>query len=487
VSYEGMKARAAVGPPLGILSIAAYVRESPWQGSISIYDARMRAEFFQADGRLLFGDNDAQIQRRLQEEAPDVIGISNMFSAQIERAYHFADLAREACPSATIVIGGPHVSVFPLEAIERPSIDYVVMGEGEQRMAQLLQSLQAGEAAAIEGVVAKAEDLTLLRANPRAPITFIHPLDELPLPAYDLVDMPAYFRLGAKGFSPRFREWGKRPISMLTSRGCPHRCVFCSIQTTMGYRFRYHSNEYIRRHITHLREEYGVDFIHFEDDNFVHLPERYDEIIDFMLTLDPKIKWDTPNGIRGDAWTRTRVRRAKQSGCQVLIVAIESAVQRVVDDVVKKRLDLARVDELMQYCHDEKLRLHAFYIIGFPGETREEIEQTIAYALDRYRRYGVQPVLQPLIPIPGTDVYDDIMARQLHEGEVRTEYNQVATDDFDPEWVHGVYRHYLRQRLGIFFLRSLTSLSEFAYTAKLLSRYPQGAVDALRNAVRGTS
>lgn len=485
VRLDGMKARPAVSPPFGVLSIAAYVRQSEWRGSVQIYDARLSAAFRREDDHWIFGDTDAQIETRIRSANPDVIGISNMFSSQIDRAYHFANLARQAAPNATIILGGPHVSVFPLEALSRPCIDYVVIGEGEERLSQLLIALQRGENhPQIPGVAADRDDLDLLRPNPRAPVSFADPLDKLPFPAYDLVDMESYFALARRGLSPRFREWGQRPISMLTSRGCPHKCVFCSIQTTMGYKFRAHSPAYARKHIQHLVDDYGVDFIHFEDDNLVHDTERYDQIVDFMLTFNPRIKWDTPNGVRGDAWTLERVRRAKKSGCQFLTVAIESGVQRVVDDIVRKRLDLKKVDEMMHYCQEVGLRLHAFYIIGFPGETLSDIKATVAYALERYWRFGVVPMLQPLIPIPGTDVYDEIAAQGLHNGTIQTAYNQVKTGDFDPDVIQSIYRTYLRKRLLIFALRSLTSLSELAYNARLILKYPKGAAYAILNAVR---
>jgi anaerobic magnesium-protoporphyrin IX monomethyl ester cyclase len=333
----------------------------------------------------------------------------------------------------------------------------------------------------VESGAAKA-----VRPEPRAKVTFVDPLDELPLPAYDLVDMERYFALARRGLSPRFREWGARPISVLTSRGCPHRCVFCSIHTTMGYKFRAHSPAYVRRHIAHLVERFGVDFIHFEDDNFLHDPERFDEIVDFLSTLRPRIRWDTPNGVRGDVWTLQRLRRAKESGCQVLVVAVETGVQRVMDQIVRKRLDLARVDEMMYHCRQVGLRLHAFYVIGFPGETLSEVRATIGYALDRYRRYGVVPVLQPLLPIPGTEVYDTIAAQGLHDGVIRTEYNQVRTSHFGPSDIQRLYRTYLRKRVLIFALRSLTSTREFVYNARLMAKYPKGVVYAMRNALRAT-
>lgn len=408
-----------------------------------------------------------------------------MFTSQIECAYKMADIARAASPNATIIIGGPHVSVFPLEALHRSSIDYVIIGEGEERLAQLLESLSSGTKASIQGVVSHPNDLLMLRTNPRAPISYISPLDKIPLPAYDLVDMDAYFQLGADGYSPRFREWGKRPLSILTSRGCPHKCVFCSIQTTMGYKFRHHSDEYVQRHIQHLVDNYGVDFIHFEDDNFTHIPERYDRVIEFLRSLKPGIKWDTPNGIRGDTWTLERLKKTKESGCQFLIVAIESAVQRVIDNVVRKRLDLSEVEKMIRYCSEIELRLHAFYIIGFPGETTKDMQYTVDYTLDRYERYGVFPQLQPLIPIPGTDVYDSIMEERLYQGELSTKYNQVITDQFDTSIVDNMYKRFLRRRLWIFAGRSFTSLKEFAYNLRIISAYPQAVFHALRNAISG--
>lgn len=487
VSFDGVKARPMVGPPLGILMVAGYLREAGVVDAIEVYDARMSGKLRNEDsGKVIFGDTSEEVAARIKVAEADVIGISNMFSSQIEQAYEMADIARLVSPNATIVIGGPHVTVDPMEALSRSSIDYVVMGEGEERMAQLLQALAANEPVNVEGVVGREADMLLLRSNPRARISFLKSLDDLPLPAYDLVNMKSYFDLAHKGYSPRFREWGNRAISMITSRGCPHKCVFCSIQTTMGYKFRPHSTDYVQRHIQHLRDEYGVDFIHFEDDNFTHNTERYDSIIDFLIALDTNIGWDTPNGVRGDVWDRQRVRNAKKSGCQFLTVAIESAVQSVLDNVVRKQLDISKADEMIRYCSEEKLRLHAFYIVGFPGETIENMRETLEFALDRYWRYGVMPFLQPLIPIPGTEVYDTIIEEGLHDGIVMTEYNQVTTSDFTPAQIQELYKEFLRRRLIIFAKRSFTSVTDFIYNTKLIAKYPQAVMHAVKNAISAT-
>lgn len=486
VTFQGLKARPMVGPPLGLLMIAGHLRSSGLPCEIKVYDARLSAiSSVNEQGETIFGDTDSESVKRVIAEKPDVVGISNMFTAQIERAYTLADLVKAALPETIVVIGGPHVTVFPQEALARPSIDYVVLGEGEERFTNLIGSLIAGDIPAGEGIIGKSQASDLLQIK-KAPIHFIADLDRMPLPAYDLVDLEAYFDLARRGFSPRYREWGKRPLTMITSRGCPHVCTFCSIHTTMGYKYRFHSIDFIREHINHLVSKYGVDFIHFEDDNFTHLPERYDEIIKVVSAIRPRIGWDTPNGVRGDSWTRERIRRAKESGCQFLTVAIESAVPRIVNEIVKKKLDLDRVEEMIRWCHEFNLRLHAFYIIGFPGETLDEMRTTIAFALDRYRRFGVTPFLQVLIPIPGTPIYKKILKMGFFKGTLQTRHNQVTTEDFNPEQVRQLYERYCWQRMRIFAWRTLTARRDFSYNTRLVLKYPHALVHAAREAVGAT-
>ncbi len=481
VSFEGMKARPMVGPPLGLLMIAGFLRGNGWKGSVEIYDARLSGKFTRnGSEEPVFGDTDEECGERIRQSGADVVGISNMFTSQIGRAYAMADLVRECLPKAVIVIGGPHVSVFPQEALSRSSIDYVVMGEGEERFALLMGALANGEAPLIEGVMGKTEAAA---GATRPAIKFIQDLDRLPLPAYDLVDLDAYFDLARRGYSPRYREWGKRPMTMITSRGCPHVCSFCSIHTTMGYKYRFHSPGYVKRHVQHLVDAHGVDFIHFEDDNFTHLPERYDEIIATVSQTRPRVRWDTPNGIRGDSWTYERIERAKAAGCEFLTVAIESAIPRVLNEIVKKKLDLARVEELIRWCDAVNLRLHAFSIIGFPGETLDEMRATIAFALDRYRRYGVTPFLQTLIPIPNTPIYAKIIKGGFFKGKVETRHNQVTTEEFNPDQVRRLYRGYLWNRILIFVVRTLTAPRDFTYNLKLMRKYPQAVLHAAKNAI----
>ncbi len=480
VHYEGVNARPQVSLPLGILSMVAYLRERNWDGDVDIYDARLSAKLSTtatpSGPRTVFGDDEAEMAARIVASAPDVVGISNMFTAQFERALRLAEIVKDHLPRTIVIIGGPHASVFPTEVLEHPAVDYVVVGEGEERLHALLQCIEGGEVPAIPGVLGRPEDAGLLRKHSKVKVDFIKSVDDLPLPAYDLVDVERYFALQAAGFSPRTREWGRRAVTIITSRGCPHRCTFCSIQATMGYRWRPHSPDYVRAHIRLLRDRYAIDYLHFEDDNLTHDPARFDQLLDVLLEFSPRIPWDTPNGVRGDTWTLERVARSKAAGCQHLVVAIESAVQRVLDKVVRKRLDLSQVDDLMAFTQRVGLRLMAFYVVGLPGERLDEIDTTFRYALDRYRRYGVWPGMNLAVALPGTELHEIAVRDALRDPSLPYAANQITTPEFTPADIAVRYRRFQRLKMAIFVWRTLTSWQDLRYNVKLVWSYKSVAI-----------
>jgi len=414
---------------------------------MEVYDARISANILkkqEGEDRVIFGDSWATVAETISEINPDVIAITNMFSVQISAALDTAKLCKKVCPNAITVLGGPHASSFPEAMIKNRFLDYVVVAEGEQRLLIILSAIEKGEVVASQGIIGKEEDTQLLRPNKRAPVKFINDIDSIPIPAYDLVDVERYFYLQSHGYAPRTREYGRRAVTILTSRGCPHQCIFCSVQTTMGYRFRAHSREYISAHIKHLRENYDIDYIHFEDDNFTHDIDRFEEILDVLLEQNPIISWDTPNGVRTDSWNYERIKRTKESGARYLCIALESSVQRVIDEVVKKRLDLSKVEAVMKACKEVNLSLQAFYIIGLPGETAEEIQSNIDYAIEKYKRYEVYPTFSIANPLPGTELYDIIVDNKLFTGTSPINMHKsnnpiISTDEFSPEYIRSAY------------------------------------------------
>ena len=169
------------------------------------------------------------------------------------------------------------------------------------------------------------------------------------------------------------------------------------------------------------------------------------------------MRWDTPNGIRGDTWTLDRVKKTKESGCQYLTVAIESGVQNIIDKVVKKKLDLKEVTKLMEYCYKVDLRLNAFFIIGLPGESKDDILKTLDYAIKSYKKYNVNPCVFLAKALPGTELYENTITNHLYEGKLEFKPNEIITKEFDPKWIAKQYKNFQRKLIIIKMIKYLFS------------------------------
>jgi len=198
-------------PPLGLASIAGVLREAG-------HDVRI------FDG-ILSGNQIRDIKDRLADDFPEIVGIGAT-SALAEISLQIAALIKSREPKTAVVMGGVHPTLFPRQMISNPQIDYVVRGEGELSMAELAKALESErEPAGIAGVVYKTKGEIVVN-GPRKPVDN---LDDLPMPAYDLLPIRRYTSL----------QIAERPFaSMITSRGCPYSCVFCSARLTMGPKYR---------------------------------------------------------------------------------------------------------------------------------------------------------------------------------------------------------------------------------------------------------
>jgi len=212
-------------------------------------------------------------------ENPNIIGITNQYSAQLDNALSLARLAKEVNNDIVVVAGGPHASIIPQSFFTRKSgVDIVIKGEGEQSMLELVLRLKSKtEIKDIPGVMDRQDPDSAKNPN------LILDLDQLPLPAYHLVDMEKYFDLAQRNLDGRPVFWYpgvERSASVITSRGCPYGCVFCSVYLHMGRKFRKHSAEYVIRHIDFLIQNYGIRHIHFEDDNLILDKKRFNTILE---------------------------------------------------------------------------------------------------------------------------------------------------------------------------------------------------------------
>ena len=175
----------------------------------------------------------------------------------------------------------------------------------------------------------------------------------------------------------------------------------------MGKRFRAHSSQYVLDHIQYLVDKYKVKNIFFEDDNLTLDLKRFEAICDGIIERKIKIGWETPNGVRADCLNKELLKKMKLSGANSIFVGVESGDQQILDKVICKSLDLNRVVEFAKNAQEIGLKTGAFYIIGFPGETKVNMQRTVDFALELKRKYDVGMHLFAATPSYGTKLYEE--------------------------------------------------------------------------------
>jgi magnesium-protoporphyrin IX monomethyl ester (oxidative) cyclase len=347
----------------------------------------------------------ALIKKEIQSRKPNVVGISGPFTCQIQNSIKISNIVKEVDPDILTVMGGPHVTLVPKEFLqEAKDVDIAVTSEGEYAMVEVAQFFEGKKQLLDILGIAYRKDGEIV-VNVSRPL--IENLDELPYPAYDLVDMKQYLNPEKIGY----RSFRDRAISMITSRGCPFNCCFCAVHLHMGQRFRAHSAQYVLDHIQFVVDMFKVKNIFFEDDNLTLDIKRFEAICDGIIKRKIKIGWETPNGVRADCLNLELLKKMKKSGCQSVFVGVESGDQQILDNIICKSLDLNRVVEFAKNAKEIGLKTGAFYIIGFPGEKKENMQRTVDFALKLKRDYDVGMHLFMATPSYGTRLYDECKAK----------------------------------------------------------------------------
>lgn len=420
---------------------------------------------------------------------PDVIAITAMFSHVFPSVVKTAFEARKRFPNALIVLGGADATAMYREYLQQiPEIDLIGLGEGEQTFTRLISMVRRREDwHALDGIAFRQGDKVVNRPTP----PMIQNLDDYE-PDYELIDLEDYFEANRRNFPPRVSfEYPEshRAMSFITSRGCPYKCTFCSIHVHMGKAFREHSPEFVVNQLADLAFNRGVKHIHFEDDNLTFDLDRFKRICRMMIDRKLNITWDTPNGVRADMLDEELFAMLKESGCVYLVVGIESGVQRVVYKIIKKGLRLDRAVSSLQRCAEIGIDSGAFYMIGFPGEKRDDIQHTLKMALELFLRYKTRPHLNIVRAYPGTALYDEVMRKKLvletsGANEVIPSLvlkQAISCEEFDANYLRAMYRRFQLGFIaisGLHFLVAalrtpLISLRRFGDLLKSIARDPR--------------
>ena len=343
-------------PPLGVLYLASYLREQ--QGhETSLVDMKVH------------GLQTGEAARRILAQKPDVVGISSITLDSGVMA-ELAAAIKAASPETAIVCGGPHPTAYCDETIADPNVDYVVLGEGEQTLAELLARLDGGnEPDGIPGLVYRRGD-DVVRSDSRIDLAAI---DSLPLPAWDLIRMPDYWDAPRVAFIYAKREY----MVITSSRGCPFGCAYC--HKTLGRKWRPRAPEKVVDEIETLTREHGVREIVFVDDMTNLDGERLNSIARQIIERDLGLALSFPVGFRADLLQAETVRLLKRAGMYRCMVAVETASPRL-QEKVHKNLDLAKVRSVIEMIAAEDILVHGVFMMGFPTETRDEMLRTAEFA-----------------------------------------------------------------------------------------------------------
>lgn len=337
-----------------------------------------------------------RIEEIIRSFGPDMVGVNNLFTRQRENAHQIYALAKKANSGIITVAGGAHPTVMPELVLDDKNVDYVVLGEGDKTIIDLVGVIEGRkEISALDGIGYKENGQ--IKIIPKT--KFIEDLDKLPFPARHLLNMEGYF--GLKHSHGTRKK--KRFSPIITSRGCPAKCTFCSAYRVWGRKFRQRSPENVIAEMKEIKAKYGIEEIMFEDDNTTLNVKRAERLFDLMIEERLNFVWDTPNGVAAFALNESLIDKIKKSGCYQLNLALESGNQQVLDNIIKKPLKLEKSKQLIQYARKIGLDVNIFLIIGMAGETKEQIWDSfrLAEELEIY-----SPFISIATPYPGSELYD---------------------------------------------------------------------------------
>ncbi len=324
-----------------------------------------------------------KLKAKLASYDPDVVGISTM-TPTLPSALLAARAAKEVCPNAKVVLGGLGATFLDKQILNaEPAVDIIVRGEGEQTMLELAQNPSDPKRLhKIDGITFRGEKQII--RTPDRPCT--QNLDELPRPAYK------HFPL------EKYRLFGRKVLPIATSRGCPFNCSFCVTPRMFHHTFRMRSPKNVVDELEWLRNVHGAEAFSFYDDMLTYDKRRVYEICDGIKSRKLDLPWDCQS--RVDTVSREMVFKMKEAGCQELFYGVETGSQQILDTMGKKT-SIEQNEKAIKWAKEAGIFVAISVVIGYPGETRHSIKQT----LDFIRR--VKPddaFLCVATPSPGSEL-----------------------------------------------------------------------------------
>ncbi|MBU1006940.1 MAG: B12-binding domain-containing radical SAM protein [Candidatus Omnitrophica bacterium] len=410
-------------PPLGLLYVAGFARENS-SHEIKVLDA-------QAEGM-----DYAQIEDRIRQEKPDIVGIQAFTFALID-VIRTAKIAKKVDKNIMVCLGGPHVNIYPEETISMPEVDFLVMGEGEVRFTKLLNALDKKERLEdIDGIFFK-DGLRIVRSPAKG---YVEDLDSLAFPARGLTPYEKYYSLLAKS----------TPVTtMMTSRGCPFRCLFCD-RPHLGKKFRSRSAANVVKEMEAC-VKMGIREFFLYDDTFSVDKKRAHDICDEILKKGLDIGWDIRT--RVDTVDEDLLRKLKKAGCERVHYGVEAGTKEILK-VLRKDIDLERVKYIFKKTKSLGMTTLAYFMFGSPTETKDQILKTIDFAIKLDPDFVHFSITTPF---PATELYYLGLERGILKKDYWKEFASSPDKGFVPEiWEENLSKEELSGLLKFAYKRFYT-------------------------------
>lgn len=336
--------------PMGSIALTGYIKEHNKNIDIEIYDTNV--------------EKDSSIEKTIDfilKHNPQILGLTSM-TTNIKAALKIAKAIKTIKPSIITVIGGIHPTVAPEHVLSNKAVDFIVMGEGEITFSEFLKNINnPRNYKKIDGLGYKENGKIML--NKRREL--IKNLDELPIPAYDLLKIEKYR-------SP----YGSRSpfISMIRSRGCPFQCIFCGVQNMFGRIYRSQSPERTIKEIDYLINKFNIKEISFKDSEFTLNQKNTAEFCDLLSKKNYDLIWSCT--ARVDCGSLELYKKMKKAGCTTITFGMESGDQNILN-ILKKDITIEQINQAVKEAKKAGLKVSAGFIIGSPQETKETIMKSI--------------------------------------------------------------------------------------------------------------
>jgi len=424
--------------PIGLAYLAASIRDHGYELEIldcqtekkrsipiaselsylrNFYPSNDQSPFKLYSGYYHFGMEWEEIGRKIRDSKADVFGISSSFTPYHGEALEIAGIIKQWDKKKIVVMGGAHVSCDPEGVLQSPFVDYVILGEGEGRFPILLDQIGKGRIKHFEEI-----DGVGYRKNGEIQINalqnFIQDLDSLPYPARELLDLDRY----------RMRK--KRSTMIITSRGCPHGCAYCSAHLVMGTSFRTRAPEAIVQEMVECQKKYGIRIFDIEDDNFTFDQHRARQLMNLIIEKfgEEKIELSAMNGVSFASLDEELLMLMKKAGFKTINLSYISTNPSTKERMRRPKAK-TEFDEILKEAERVGLSVITYAILGMPGQTIEEMVDTLIYLM------GNRVLIGPSIyyPTPGTPLFgrcrqDDVLPP--HECQWRSSAFPIETREF---------------------------------------------------------